>query len=117
MLQTPIRRQQGPASARTAILETPEKRPSNAMVVQQYIASLSGAQGSRPASAAAGTLGVDSLPTKVFITKEPLPLRRTHHKHQFSMFYDPNATTEVYDRTVRLRSRPSSASKTLSTKH
>lgn len=117
VLQTPIRRQQGPASARTAILETPEKRPSNAMVVQQYIASLSGAQRSRPASAAAGTLGVDSLPTKVFITKEPLPLRRTHHKHQFSMFYDPNATTEVYDRTVRLRSRPSSASKTLSTKH
>ncbi|EFO65542.1 Hypothetical protein GLP15_5219 [Giardia lamblia P15] len=117
IFQTPVKKHQGPASAKTVILETPEKRPSNAAVVQQYIASLSGGQRSRPASAAAGTFGVDSLPTKVFITKEPLPLRRTHHKHQFSMFYDPNATTEVYDRTVRLRSRPSSASKTLLVKH
>lgn len=114
---TPIKKYHGPASAKTAILETPEKRPSNATVVQQYIASLSGVHRPRPASAAVGAIGVDSLPAKVFITREPLPLRRTQHKHQFSMFYDPNATTEAYDRTVRLRSRPSSASKTLSAKH
>ncbi|EET00007.1 Hypothetical protein GL50581_2756 [Giardia duodenalis ATCC 50581] len=115
--QTPVRKHQGPASARTAILESPEKRPSNAKIVQQYIASLSGAQKPRPISAAVGAAGVDSLPARVFITREPLPLRRTCHKHQVSMFYDPNATTEAYDRTVRLRSRPSSASKAPSTKY
>lgn len=109
MAHTPSKKHRGPANARTAILETPEKRPSNAMVVQQYITSLSGVPRPRPVSAAG--VGVDSLPTKVFITREPLPLRRTQHKHQFSMFYDPNATAEIYDRTVRLRSRPSSASK------